>query len=343
MPAAPIETKTPIVPDVQLLGLRYSACGKFLAAPACDASVRRWDISGSAPVELAKITGFNGWVSSIAFHPDKSRMFASDSWGRVSCWNHNDKEAKLLWDIPNAHEGWARKIAIHPDGSRLATVGRDGFARIWATKDGAKLAEIATKDDLLAVAWHPDGKLLVTGNLHGGITAWDISTKLSAKSFDAKEMFLYDRIQDVGGVRCLAFLDDGKTLIAGGAKPVGGGFVQAFPLLFAFEWATGKRTATWQGEADTLGYVLDCKPHTAGQIIAVTSGQPGSGKLLFWKLGEAKPIFEVTKPNCHGVDIHPDGKRLAIVTTLGSNMNGKLKGKEYTGSHSPIVFWTITS
>lgn len=340
-PVAPTEIKKPLVPDVQLLGLRFSLCGKFLAAPACDSSVRRWDISGPEPVELPKIAGFNGWVGSIAFHPDKTRLFAVDSWGRLACWDITAKEAKKVWDIPTAHDGWARKVAVNPDGSSIASVGKDGFARIWNTKDGAKRSEIPAKEDLLSVAWHPDGKHLVTGDLRGVITAWDVASGKPVRTFDAKEMYHYDRIQDVGGVRCFAFSADGKTLIAGGAKPATGGFVQAFPLLLAFDWVTAKRTGSWQGATNNEGYALDCRMHAEGHVMAVTSGQPGNGKLLFWKPGDAKPFFEVVKPNCHGLDVHPDGKRLAVVTTLGSNQNGKPKGKEYTGSHSPIVFWTL--
>jgi hypothetical protein len=41
------------------------------------------------------------------------------------------------------------------------------------------------------------------------------------------------RIQDVGGVRCLAFTAGGSTLLAGGSQPKTGGFVQGV-LAFDF-------------------------------------------------------------------------------------------------------------
>lgn len=337
----PVEAKKPITPDVQVGCVRFSPCGTTLAAAAFDGTVRRWDFTGAEPVELARLPGHDGWVSSIAFHTDKTRLFSADSWGRLICWDYTSKSPKKLWVIPAAHDGWARKLAISPDGKTLASCGKDGFVRLWAADTGVKTAEFAAKDGLLALTFHPAGPL-VTGNLHGVATVW--AEGKPTRTFDAKEMYLLDRIQDVGGVRCFAFSADGKTLFAGGSVPKTGGFVQAIPLLVAFDWENGKRLATWKGAADSEGYVHDLRMHPSGYVMGVTSGQPGNGRVFFWKPGEAQPFFTAAKPNCHSLDLHPDGSRLAVAATnANSSGNGRVKGagSEYMANYSPIYLWKI--
>ncbi len=334
----PIELKKPLAPDVQLSCIRFSSCGKVLAAAGHDGTVRRWDMSNA---ELPKLAGHDGWVAWLAFHPDKSRLYSVDSWGKLLCRSYTEATPKVVFDVPNAHDGWARKVAVSPDGKSVATVGRDGFVRLWDAATGAKQREIAAEDDLLALAFHPSGAL-VTGNLHGLVQVWDAGKV--TKAFDAKEFFLVDRIQDVGGVRCLGFDPEGKTLYAGGSIPKSGGFVQGIPLLLTFDWATGKRGPSWKGAADPEGYIHDLHVRKSGEAIAVTSGQPGNGKVLFWTPGDAPPSFVAAKPNCHSVDVSPDGTKLAVsATNANSSGNGKVKGKagEYPANTSPIYLWTL--
>jgi hypothetical protein len=84
--------------------------------------------------------------------------------------------------------------------------------------------------------------------------------------------------------------------------------------------------------------------HPAGHAVAVTSGQPGRGSVFFWKPGATKPFFTAAKPNCHSLDLSPDGTRLAVsATNANSSGNGRVKGKggEYPGNHSPIYLWSL--
>jgi WD40 repeat protein len=227
----------------------------------------------------------------------------------------------------------------------VASCGRDGVVRLWSADKGEKQAEFLDhKDDVFSLAFHPTGAFLVSGDLHGVIHHWDLATGKSQRTFDARSMYLYDRIQDVGGVRCLAFARNGALLLAAGSKPKSGGFVEATPLLLAFDWATGQVKHTLAPGTERDGFVLDLAWHADGFVMVVTSGQPGSGKLLFSRLEDAQPFFTAAMANCHSLAVHPDGSRLIVsATNANSSGNGRVKGenKEYPGNFSPLHVWEL--
>lgn len=338
----PVEVKTPLTPDVQLSRVRFSPCGKVLAAAAHDGSVRLFDATKADMPERPRLTGHDGWVTALAFAPT-GRLFGGDSWGRLIAWDELPGVPKKAWEQAAAHDGWLRRLAVAPDGKAVATVGRDGLLKLWEAESGQPKATIKGEDDLLAVAFHPAGAL-VTGDLHGRVREWDASTGKAVRTIEVKEFYLLDRIQDVGGVRCFAFDSKGETLLVGGAQPKTGGFVQAVPHLFAYDWKTGTRRHTWNGASDNEGYVHDVAWHPDGYAVAVTSGQPGQGRVFFWTPGEAKPHFEASKPNCHSLSLSPDGRRLAVsATNANSSGNGRVKGREgdYPANRSPIHLWGL--
>ncbi len=327
----PKERGKPILPPCQVTRIRFSPDGKALAAACVDGVVRRWDLDAKP---LPELKAHDGWVTTLAYRPDGD-LLTADSWGKLVCW----KDDKPRWSIA-AHDGWLRAVAISKD--RIATCGRDGVVREW-TADGKKLLETKLAVDLYSLAYSLDGALVV-GDLFGRIRVLDSSLK-PIREFEQKEFHLLDRIQDVGGIRCLAFSPDGKTLYAAGCQPKTGGFVQAFPLLVALDFATGKTLWSWKGANDTEGIVHDLRVLADGRLAAVTSGQPGQGKFLLFEPPTAAPAFVSTKmPNCHSVDIHPDGKSLAVSgTNANSSGNGRVKDKagEYPENSSPIQYWDI--
>ena len=331
--------------DQQLCMVRYSPCGKFLAAGGFDAQVRRWSTEKDPMTALPPLTGHNGWVQALVFHSDGKRLYTADSWGRLCCWLFAEKESRPLWQVPQAHDGWIRRLAVSPDGKTVASCGRDGAVRLWSADKGDKQTELLDhKDDVFSLAFHPAGKLLVSGDLHGTIRQWDLASGKAQRTFDAKAMYLYERIQEVGGVRCLVFAREGVLLLAGGSQPKSGGFVEAGPLLLAFDWATGElKHKLTPGDA-TDGFVMDLAWHAEGFAMAVSSGQPGRGKLFFTRLEDVAPFFTAPLANCHSLAVHPGGSRLIVASTNGnSSGNGRVVGanKEYPGNFSPLHVWEM--
>ena len=334
----------PLQTDRQLGQARFSPCGKLLFVGGLDGTIRRWDASANELIELPPLTGHGGWVQAIAFGPDQ-RLYSADSWGQLRAWSYSAPEPLVVWSAASAHNGWIRSVTVSPDGKRLATCGLDQIVRVWSAANGSKQLELSGHDeDVFCVAFHPDVRSLVSGDFKGIIKHWDVETGTCMRDFDARVLFKLDRLQDVGGVRCLAFDRDGTMLAASGTTPKVGANVQGNPTILVFDWQTGmmKHSLSLGGEGD--GFVYDMHFHPDGFLMAVTSGNPGSGKFLFIRPRDKDPFFVTTKmPNCHSLAVHPNGTRLAVTATNGgSNGNGRqLKNGEYPGNWSPVHLWDM--
>ena len=361
--------------DRQLCITRFSPCGNFLVAGAMEGTVRRWRVvekpkaavdveipdapkkkpapknakkaPEESPVELVllpHLTGFNGWVQNIAFHPKDKTLFVADTWGKLIATDYEGDAPKPRWEIAAAHDGWIRRLAISADGQHLATCGRDQFVRVWTTA-GKLVAEHRAEEEVFAVTFAPAGKVIAFGDAKGRVKTWDFSSKKLVREFDAAVFYKLSRLQDVTGLRVLTFIDGGKSLLVGGCEPAGGGFLEGAPVLVQFDTATGKPHTEWRFGAAKDGFVLDTAWHPGGYLMAVTSGQPGSGKIIFLRPGEKEPFFtSAALANCHSIALHPDGKRFAVVAmNKSSNGNGRPKTADgsYPGNTSPVHLFEI--
>jgi hypothetical protein len=120
--------------------------------------------------------------------------------------------------------------------------------------------------------------------------------------------------------------------------------VQGTPVVLLFDWPTGKPRHTLKIGTDNDGFVYDLHLHPDGFVMAVTSGQPGTGKFFFQRPEDAQPFFLAPLANCHALAVHPNGSRLAVsATNGGSSGNGRQlnQKKEYPGNWSPLHIWDM--
>lgn len=367
-PPKPLPPKpfTVIKTERQISSIRFSPDGKFLFAAGRDGKIHRWDFSQpQAPVEesadtqkqnskvpepvvpeLPPLSGHDGWVSQIAFHPKSPHLFSADTWGRLIGWSLVGATPQSVWNVPNAHDGWIRQVALSADGEQLATCGLDKMIRLWSTADGKKLQEIVGQgEDVFSLAFHPDGKSLVAGDLKGIVKHWNLADGKVVREFDAQILYMLSFIQDVGGVRVLAFDAEGKTLAVAGAKPASGGFVEALPHVKFFNWSDGAEIQTLNIGEKTEGFVHELAFHPDGYWVGACSGQPGRGRFFFHRVGEPQPFFTADKqmPNCHSAALHPTGERLAVISNAGTSGQMKSKAREgiYLGNSSPIHIFDL--
>ena len=351
----PKAATTPVVPrkgkpfesdKKQHNGARYSPCGKYLLAGGYTGQVYRWDVTGDEPKALAPVEGHHGWVQALAFAPRGEMVFTGDSWGRLRAWSYVGEKPQMKWDLAAAHDGWLRDVDVSRDGTKLVTCGRDQTVRVWDAATGKKLHEfVGHNDDVLCVVFGPDGKSVLSGDLHGSVRQWDLASGKVVRTFDASSLFMLSRLQDTGGPRVLRFSTDGKTLLVAGTKPSGGGTVQGTPTVIVFDAASAKETKRFELGVSNECFVQDVQYHAQGFWMAAISGTPGSGKFVLLRLNEDKPFHEQKVGNCHALSVRPDGACLvATLINAGSNGNGRVKGAgpmEYPGNYSPLAFFDI--
>jgi len=329
--------------DPQVSAARFSPCGKLLVAGGYDARVRRWNFETEDFQELPALEGHHGWVEGIAFQGE--RLFTADSWGKLVCWKEvTGEKPEIVWQHEQAHDGWVRGLSISADGKLVASCATDHKVKIWSADDGKLQHEMTIAEDPRVVRFHPGGTLLV-GDAKG-IVHWLKLDGSLIKKFDGGVLFTLSRLQDCGGVQCLALDKEARLLAVGGCAPKNGGTVVGIPTLLIFDVATGEQKAKFDLGAPNDAFVGDLHFHEEGFLSLITYGTPGQGQLLYVRPEEKAPFHTEKKlANPHSISWHPDGKRFAIAATnAGSNGNGRpVKDGKYVSNKSPIHLFAIPS
>jgi WD40 repeat protein len=294
-----------------LVSCRIDPGGRFVFAGAQDSSVQRWELATGKKTALA---GHKSWVRGLAFVPKDKLLLTGDYNGRVIWWTL-DADAPVPLRTVAAHRGWVRAVAVNPDGKTLATCGNDHLVKLWAVADGKPLAEYAGHTcHVYNVAFHPGGKDLASADLKGVVRHWDLATGRLVRELDARVLHKYDPVflADHGGIRGMAFNAAGTLLACCGITDVANAFAGVGkPLTVLFDWSTGKAKQMLRPKDNFQGTGWGVAFHPGGLVACVGGGNGGA--LWFWKPEQALSLHTVGLPNnARDLDLHPDGRRLAI-------------------------------
>ena len=305
---------------------RISPSGRWIVAGAVDSKVHLWDIETEAKTSLE---GHAGWVTSIAFSADGTRMLTTDTQGGVRAWWVEDSGAVPLWTAADSHAGWVRASAASPDGRYFATAGNDRVVRLWATADGRKVREFSGHTgEIFSLAFHPDGRSLVSGDMYGKVCHWDVEKGTLVRELDATALHTRgeDFMADVGGVRSMAFDATGERFACGGlSEAKSNTFSPGTPTVIVFDWAAGKPLVKSRIPGDKVDGPVNALRFLPNGTLAGTGEGQSLGALWFWKPGEADPYHSVQQQAGYAIDLHPDGRRLAVATfePIGRGGNGR--------------------
>jgi serine/threonine-protein kinase len=208
-----------------------SDAGARSATAACDSSM------GSAPQRLsghlpatrvALLKGHHGWVTALAFSPDRQALASGGVDGVVRLWSFSQSR---LGDqvLPRSHRGEVSVLAFAPDGRTLASGGggMDGLIVLWDLSAGHAEAKAVIAEHpgaVEALAFAPDGQLLVSGGTNGTVHVWDLTGPQPREAAMVKG--------HTDAVKAAAFSPDGQLIATGGQD----GSVSL--------WARGK-TSSW--------------------------------------------------------------------------------------------------
>jgi WD40 repeat protein len=303
-----------------LLGCRFDPTGQYVFAGAQDNAVLRWHLAGGKKTVLA---GHKSWVRGLAFAPKDKLVFSADYAGRVLAWPA-EADTPAPQRTLEAHKGWVRALAVSPDGKLLASCGNDNMVRLWSLPPGATggpVRELAGHAcHVYNVGFHPGGRHLVSADLKGVVKVWDLTKGTVERELDAKVLHKYDTsfLADIGGVRGMAFSADGSLLACAGITEVTNAFAGVGkPLVVLFDWAGGKQKQLLRPRENFQGTAWGVAFHPAGSLAGAGGGNGGA--LWFWRPDQPQAFFTVKlAANARDLDLHPDGRRLAVACADGA-------------------------
>ena len=324
----------------------FSPCGKFLAAGGQDESVVLWNLETNAKATLA---GHRSWIASVVFQAEPKRFFSADYHGVIRAWNYDAAQAAEAWTHPDAHRGWIRTLAVAPDGN-LVSAGNDRVIRVWSSSDGKLVREIGgLASQVFSLAFHPDGKSLVSGDLMGNVHQWDYSAGTLVRTLDAKPLHTRgeDFLADVGGVRSLAFDAQGRHLACGGMTDAKSNtFCPGDPAILVLDWASGKLLQTLRPKHKSDGPVNSLAFLSDGTLAGHAEHLNGVSSLEFWDITRPAPLHMIQRESGYSLSLHPSGDRLAAATfkNFGRGGNGRHSTQaEYVPHHGEVAVFQLAA
>jgi WD40 repeat protein len=207
----------------------------------------------------------------LLYTPDGKRLVSRDFAGDVHILDAASGNELRRLDISD--DGRGACFALAPNGEILATGGfGTPMIRIWDVKSGKELRRIeGEKRGHEALAFSPDGKILVAGAYPIGMRLWEIATGKELRRIAAKDAGFNDGI---------FFLPDGKTVIAGDR-----------PSIHWWDIATGReiRRINRKNNGKPGGfYFLAVSPD--GKRVAASQG---TNVLFLWDAATGKEIRQI--------------------------------------------------
>ena len=164
-------------------------------------AVRLWQADSGK--ECAVLTGHEGSIHALSFHPDGKLLASAGDDGLIRLWDAKNftERGKLT-----GHQGIVYAVAFSVGGRWLASAGEDRSVRLWDLDTREEQRKLTGHgDSVFCVAFSRDG-LLASGGYDETIRLWD------AASGAARHVL---RVPD-GSITALAFHPDGGLLASVG-------------------------------------------------------------------------------------------------------------------------------
>ncbi len=183
--------------------LAISPDSQILASGNTDHTIRLWDLHTGKQVSMLR--GHQETIFGLNFSPDGKLLASRSRDGLIKLWRVvPGLEADTLTRDPHG----LSDVALSQDGQCLAFAGGLNFTvELWNLPARSRTLLNGHTDEVVAMAFSPDGKTLATGSHDQTVRLWDVSNHTTVAA-------LANRFP----VGSLAFSPDGSTLVAGGSK-----------------------------------------------------------------------------------------------------------------------------
>jgi WD40 repeat protein len=263
-------------------------------AGSSDYGIHVYDLSSEVPEPIDTWSQHDNYVTALAWadHPSSPVLISGSYDHKLRWW---DVDGKPIRTLP-AHDGWLRDLAVFPDNERFVSVGDDMLVKLWEVQSGKLISALSGHavqtpqgfvSALYAVAISPDGRYLASGDRVGEVRVWEADTGKLLNTFQVPTLYTFDgrqRKRSIGGIRSLAFSNDGKQLAVGGIGQVGNVDGLEGPIhVEIWDWQQPRQIVQLGAEGHkALANQLLFTPD--GQYLIAGGGGGGNGILAFWKL-----------------------------------------------------------
>lgn len=257
------------------------------------------DFAAEKPQAEEVFTDHTSYVSSLALHGE---TLISASWDRTIRW-WNIRERKPVRSV-DAHQRWVRQLDLHAASNRLASVSDDMTCKLWEADSGKPIRTLTGFDariprwdypnKVFACALSPDGRHVAAADETCRVVIWETETGREAARFNASGFFKEDWDRNnhpYGGVRCLRFSPDGRTLAIAGNQNSDVAVINGKGLLQVFDWQAGQKTYEQKIGSNVQLECLAYHPQAAWLVTAVGGGKNG-GNISFLDPAQPKVLKE---------------------------------------------------
>jgi WD40 repeat protein len=301
------------------------------------------DAGNVGRLTLRSTFGEGELLRTLSFSPDGTTL--------ASAGGNTDDFAIRLWDVASGifvrsldtHTSIIWDLAFSPDGRMLASVSADKTAKIWDWRAGTVIKSLDFPDQVVSVAFSPDGQTLAVGGVDGfpnasiwtySVSSWEPGLKLAeswnipAIVFSPDSQFLVGggtsrnartwRMSDganlftlshSGQVDTLAISPDGSTIASGLCEVSGDNGACSRGAVWLWDLHTGKllrKFSDFDAWVQTVAFSPD-----GSLLIAGAQG----GTLRFYDTADDSTVFTTHTAGPGGVlAVSPDGRLLAATS-----------------------------
>ncbi len=194
----------------------FSSDGVSMVTASRDGYVLVWHLGPSQEL-FTQVLGER--VYAVDISPDSQTIVSgqrAEKWEQAAVWSM--ETGTVLFEL-EPHNNAVEAVEYSPDGQFILTGSRDGYARVFAARDGALLLEVfhpafvclpetAQQCYIYGIAWSPDGTRFATGGRDGRLVVWHAITGAPLLTLDP----------GLGSVADVDFSHDGQWLASGHAR-----------------------------------------------------------------------------------------------------------------------------